>query len=129
MSAYLLDTNVILRGFYTPERLSHSIRSRLKNGERFLSVLSYWEIVLKSMIGKLDVGDPRVFWAEALDRLAATPVPLRPEHVAAIYSLDPIHQDPFDRALIAQAKAEALILVTMDKHVRRYGVQSLYAGL
>lgn len=80
------------------------------------------------MKGKLDVGDPRVFWAEALNRLDASPLSLRPEHVAAIPSLDAVHQDPFDRALIAQAKAEALVLVTADRHVRRYSVKSLYTG-
>lgn len=128
MTAYLLDTNVVLRALTAPKSISSSVLRRIEGGARYVSVISFWEIVLKSMKGKLEVGDPHVFWGEALIRLDASSLSLRPEHVAEIHSLEPIHQDAFDRALIAQAKAESLVLVTTDKHVRRYGVQSLYAG-
>src|SRR5580658_8405782 len=52
----------------------------------------------------------------ALEQLVATPLPLRREHVARVYTLPPIHKDPFDRILIAQAAAEGLALVTSDDH-------------
>ena len=45
---------------------------------------------------------------------------LRPEHIAAIYSLAPLHQDPFDRALIAQTTAENLTLLTTDATIPAY---------
>lgn len=91
----------------------------------YLSVISYWEVLLKSMKGKLDIGDPRVWWPEALDKLTATPLPLRPDHISAIYSLKPIHQDPFDRALIAQATLEGLTLVTIDREIPKYASKRL----
>ena len=72
------------------------------------------------MKGKLDVGDPRAWWPEALDQLTATPLALRPDHISAIYTLEPIHQDPFDRALIAQATVENLTLVTTDSEIPKY---------
>jgi PIN domain nuclease of toxin-antitoxin system len=81
--------------------------------------------MLKSMKGKLDVGDPRVWWQEALEQLAATPLLLRPQHVAAVQGLAPIHKDPFDRMLIAQATVEELVLVSSDAAVRRYGSKGL----
>ena len=92
----------------------------LLNGPNVLSVVSHWEVLLKSMKGNLKVGDPRSWWQDALEQLAATPLPLRPTHVAEVYSLPPIHKDPFDRILIAQAIVEDLELVTTDGEISRY---------
>lgn len=72
------------------------------------------------MKGKLDVGDPGIWWTDALERFSATALPLRPAHVRAIAVLEPIHRDPFDRALIAQAIVEDLTLVTLDRQITQY---------
>lgn len=72
------------------------------------------------MKGALEVGDPRQWWTEALDAFGAIVLPLRPEHVAALYDLPPIHRDPFDRMLIAQAMAANLVLVTTDGEIPKY---------
>ena len=103
-----------------PETLSSAVRSALLGGPNVLSVVSFWEVLLKSMKGKLNVGDPRTWWLDALEQLAATPLALRPEHIAGVYGLPAIHKDPFDRALIAQATAEDLELVTTDGEIPRY---------
>jgi PIN domain nuclease of toxin-antitoxin system len=120
MTACLLDTSVALLGLASPERLSLRARRGIETGPAYLSVISYWEVLLKTMKGKLDVGDPRMWWTEALEKLAATPLPLRPDHISEIYGLKPIHQDPFDRALIAQATVENLALVTVDREIAKY---------
>lgn len=125
MSGYLLDTNIALLGLALPERIPIEVRSVLETGPRYVSVISYWEVLLKSMKGKLDVGDPRVWWTEAIDQLGATPVPLRPDHIAAVFALESIHQDPFDRALIGQAIVEQFTLVTMDREISKYPVACL----
>lgn len=57
MTAYLLDTNVALLGLAEPERLPSYVRQTLEGRPIYLSVLSYWEVLLKSMKGKLDVGE------------------------------------------------------------------------
>jgi len=80
----------------------------------------YWEVMLKSMKGALKVGDPRTWWLGALEQLAATPLALRPEHVTGIHALPPIHKDPFDRVLIAQATVEDPTLLTTDGEIPRY---------
>lgn len=120
MSGFLLDTNAILFALTTPERLSARARAAILAGPNLFSVVSYWEVLLKSMKAKLDVGDPRAWWADALDQLVAAPLLLRPEHVAQVYALPPIHQDPFDRILIAQAITEGLTLVSSDGEIARY---------
>ena len=120
MTGNLLDTNVALIALTEPIRLSAPVRSAILAGPNFFSIVSYWEVVLKSMKGTLDVGDPRAWWIDALKQLAATPVALRPDHIAEVCALPPIHKDPFDRVLIGQAAVEGLKLVTTDGDIPRY---------
>jgi PIN domain nuclease of toxin-antitoxin system len=122
----LLDTNVVLLAISAPERLSPAILTAIESGPNILSVVSYWEVVLKASKGKLiEVGDPRVWWEVALSDFAATAIPLRASHVAEIYNLNAIHQDPFDRALIAQATVEDLALVSIDAVIGQYASERL----
>jgi len=116
----LLDTNVALIALTEPDTLSPAVRRAVLSGPNFLSVVSYWEVMLKSMKGNLKVGDPRTWWLDALEQLAATPLALRAEHVAGVFTLAQFHKDPFDRILIAQAIAEDLKLVTTDSEIPRY---------
>ena len=126
MTGYLLDTNIVLLAMSAPERLSARARTAIESGPNVLSVVSYWEVILKSSRGKLvEVGDPRVWWATALSDFAATALPLRSHHIAEVYSLAPIHHDPFDRALVAQAIAEDLALVTTDRMIGEYAAERL----
>lgn len=125
MSAKLLDTNIALFALGAPDRLSDAARAAIVAGPNVLSVVSYWEVVLKSMKGTLDVPDPRLWWEDALDRLTATPLLLRPEHISGVYTLPPHHKDPFDHVLIAQAIAEGLSIVTSDADFALYASKSL----
>jgi PIN domain nuclease of toxin-antitoxin system len=125
VSGYLLDTSAALVGLTDPDRLPAAVRRAMLTGPNVLSVISYWEVVLKSMKGSLKVGDPRTWWRDALDQLAATPLALRAEHVAEVQALAPLHKDPFDRVLMAQATAEELGLVTIDGEIRRYASRRL----
>lgn len=125
MSGFLLDTNAAIFALTLPERLTPAARKAILKGPNLLSVVSYWEILLKSMKGLLDVGDPRDWWRDALEELAAVPLLLRPEHVAALHTLPPHHKDPFDRILIAQATVEDLSFVTSDKEVLKYAGEQL----
>jgi PIN domain nuclease of toxin-antitoxin system len=123
LNGYLLDTNVALLSLARPERISAAARAAIERGPNVLSAVSYWEVVLKSMKGKLDVGEPRVWWTDALRQLAATPLPLRPDHVGRLGQLAKVatlHADPFDRILIAQALEEDLDLVSADAELGAY---------
>ena len=125
MTRYLLDTNIALDIAQSPEALSSAVREALEQGNLFLSVISYWEVVIKSAKGNLSVGDPRRWWRLTLDKIEALGVPFLPEHVSAVADLPPIHQDPFDRALIAQATVEGLVLITSDRVMPQYGNERL----
>lgn len=120
MKGHLLDTNIILIAQTKPEALSRAARGAITHGPVIVSAVSYWEVLLKSQKGNLDVGDPRAWWPETLDQLAATPLPIYPRHLDVLIPLPPIHKDPFDRLLIAQAISEDLDLVTTDDVIRRY---------
>ena len=122
---YLLDTHTAIWALDTPELLTASARKAVLSGRCFLSVIVYWEVMLKSMKGHLDVGDPRSWWHDALEQLVATPLELRPRHIAALQSLPPLHKDPFDRMLIAQAASEQLTLVSVDTQITRYKLKNL----
>lgn len=121
-TGYLLDTSVLLIASSRSAILPQEIRNAIGQGPNYLSVISYWEVVLKSSKKRLEVGDLRSWWSDALSQMAATPLLLRPEHVAELETLPPIHQDPFDRVLIAQATSENFTLLTTDGEI------SLYAG-
>jgi PIN domain nuclease of toxin-antitoxin system len=120
VTGYLLDTNTVLLALADPDRLGPEVRRALLAGRNVLSAIVYWEVMLKNMKGNLQVGDPRVWWSDAVEQLSATQLPLRPEHVAEIYELPPLHRDPFDRVLIAQATVERLTLVTTDTELPKY---------
>ena len=125
VTGYLLDTNTALLALTTPERLSNRVRKAILTGPNVLSVVAYWEVLLKAMKGALDVGDPRAWWLDALEQLAAGALALRSEHVGEVYTLPPIHKDPFDRVLIAQAIVEDLTLLTTDDALPGYASQRL----
>ncbi|MBV8846832.1 MAG: type II toxin-antitoxin system VapC family toxin [Bryobacterales bacterium] len=120
MNGYLLDTSVVLIASTVPEKLSPRIRRAVDAGPALLSTVSYREVTIKAMKGGLDLGNPRVWWAETLEALGLQPLMLNPRHIAAVCDLPPIHQDPFDRALIAQAIEEDLTLLTTDRLIPRY---------
>jgi len=118
----LLDTRVLLWASATPDRLTPEVRRMIEDmSEQILySVASIWEVAIKGGLGRADFRvDPRLLRRGLLehgyDELAVTGV-----HAAAVDQLPPIHKDPFDRLLVAQAQIEAVTLLTADRIVARY---------
>ena len=118
----LLDTHVLLWAAGVPERLPDDGRALLEDQDAklFFSAASLWEVAIKSGLGRADLRvDPRVLRRGLLENgyveLAVTGA-----HAVAVDLLPPIHKDPFDRLLIAQARVEGLTLVTADQVVARY---------
>jgi PIN domain nuclease of toxin-antitoxin system len=125
LNGYLLDTSVALIALTDPDALTPAVREAILEARSHLSVISYWEVLLKSMKGKLNVGDPRDWWTQAQEQLLATPLMLRAQHLSGIFNLPQIHKDPFDRVLIATAMVESLTLLTTDKAIKRYAASGL----
>jgi len=125
----LLDTHAFLWAVTGDQRLSSPARALIEDGENqvFLSAVSMWEIVLKAKAGKLHVeGSVAKVLEEQMRQARIAPLPIYPAHVLRVAALPPIHKDPFDRLLIAQAQAENLALVTRDPEIRRYTVQVIW---
>ena len=119
---YLLDTHLLMWAVREPERLSVEARMLLANMENELvfSVVSIWEAAIKSGLGKASFEtDPRLLRRRLLDN-AYIELPLLSAHAVAIDLLPPIHKDPFDRILVAQARVEGIVLLTADPVVARY---------
>ena len=118
----LLDTHVLLWAAGEPNRLSHEIRELLGDPENELlfSAASMWEITIKSGLGREDFQvNARLLRRGLLDN-DYEELPIRSEHALAIDALPPIHRDPFDRILIAQATIEGIELLTADQVIARY---------
>lgn len=90
----------------------------------YVSAATAWEIAIKRGLGKLTAPYDL---AKEIERLRFTPLPITVEHALAVESLPPIHNDPFDRLLLAQAMTEKLRFVTRDAVMREYGVQLIQA--
>jgi len=122
----LLDTHALLWALGSPQRLPAGIRAAIEDTENdvFASAASAWEIAIKQSLGKLPV--PRADLLATLSRTNLTELPVTLKHAQATRSLPPIHRDPFDRMLVAQAQTEGLSLVSRDPWVRRYPVTVLW---
>jgi PIN domain nuclease of toxin-antitoxin system len=124
--SHLLDTSALLWALGSPERLSPRAQNLIGRGDNVVSVASYWEVVVKAQKGLLSIADVPTWWRRATDLMALRTLPIRATHVTALAALPPLHRDPFDRILIAQAIAEGLDFVTNDEHVRQYPVRTIW---
>ncbi len=118
----LLDTHLLLWGAGQPDRLSAAARSLLQDpaNDLVFSVASLWEITIKRGLGRADFRvEPRVLRRGLRDH-GYTELAITAEHALAVDLLPPIHKDPFDRLLLAQAVMEGITLLTADPIVARY---------
>jgi len=118
----LLDTHLLLWAAGTPKRLSASTRktSESPDNSLFFSVASLWEIVTKRGLDRADFRvDAHLLRRGLLDNGYAE-LAITGEHALAVESLPPIHKDPFDRLLVAQATTEGMTLLTADASVALY---------
>lgn len=118
----LLDTHILLWAAGKDDRLSPAARRLLERpgNELVFSAASLWEVALKRQSGKGDFGaEPAVLRRTLLDS-GYVELPITGIHAAATSALPPIHKDPFDRLLMAQALTEGMTLVTADKVLSRY---------
>ena len=119
----LLDTHVLLWAAGEPNRLSRDARNLLLDEANRLhfSSASLWEVAIKSGLGREDFRVEAVRLRRLLVANGYAEVPVTSDHALAVADLPPLHRDPFDRILIAQARAEGLRLVTTDDQVAQYG--------
>jgi len=122
----LLDTHVLIWALENNPTLSDIAANSIIDGSNmvFVSAASVWEIGIKRSIGKLDTPDNLL---EEIRLHRFSPLSINLDHAQLAGKLPNIHKDPFDRILIAQAINEKLTLVTRDKVIAEYNVQTLKA--
>lgn len=118
----LLDTHVALWAITDSPKLGQRARELIANPANtvWISVASLWEIAIKHSLGRGDMpidGTQAKHWFEQSGYQLLN---IEAPHVLAVADLPLIHQDPFDRLLVAQALSEPLRLITHDSHVARY---------
>ena len=126
MRQLLLDTDVALWAFGSPAVLAPGVRRALQDPRNtvMVSAASVWEVEIKRALGKLTA--PAGFAGMCVER-GFDPLAISFEHAEAAGRLPPLHSDPFDRMLIAQAITEDLELVTKDRVFAQYGVRTVAA--
>jgi len=120
----LLDTQAVIWWLAADSRLSVAARAAIARAgtDAVVSAASIWEASIKSASGRLQGPD-------LLGAVVAAGLPfLRIDeyHAKLAGELPPIHRDPFDRMLVAQARIEQLIIVTSDAEIPRYGVTVIW---
>jgi len=117
----LLDTNIALAIGNGSEPLGVTELVENQENECFLSVVNLWEIVIKTGIGKLDIGMGIKEFSEGFTDRGYSVLNVQEKHVFALSTLPPVHKDPFDRLLVAQARQEGMQLLTTDLALAEYG--------
>ncbi len=120
---YLLDSNILVLLDMGDARISPACLNLLEVAEeRFLSAATAWELSMKIANGKLQLASS---FESLLSVFHLKELPVSVRHGDCASKLPPIHRDPFDRLLVAQAVVEGLILVTGDKKLAEYDLPVL----
>jgi PIN domain nuclease of toxin-antitoxin system len=120
----LLDTHILLWWLSDDPLLPTAARTAIASpdNEVIVSAATAWEIAIKRAAGRLEAPDDLL---DALKTNDFVTLSITPAHALAAGGLPPHHSDPFDRMLIAQARADNLTLVTVDRRFPQYDVQLL----
>jgi PIN domain nuclease of toxin-antitoxin system len=124
----LLDSRVFLWAISGDARLSKAHRNHFldEGNDLLLSVASVWEILIKAGLGRLPLPRPAsTYLAKQTERNRIGMLSIRAAHLEALEMLPPLHRDPFDRMLVAQALSERLPMLSVDKGMKKYGVKVL----
>jgi PIN domain nuclease of toxin-antitoxin system len=84
LNGFLVDTSIALLAVIEPGRVRPQIKTAIADGPSYLSIISFWEVMIKSCKGLLDVGDQRLWWAETQKLLKLQPLHFTAHHIAAL---------------------------------------------
>lgn len=115
----LLDTHLMLWSMQDSRSLSAAAREQLRKADVvFVSAASLWEVAIKVGLGKLEVDTTLL--EQKLADAGFQQLPVSWSHALKLRDLPPLHRDPFDRMLVAQAMTEPLRLLTHDAALADY---------
>lgn len=121
----LLDSHVFLWLMNEPERVPGQVLAACENGENelYFSIASVWELQIKMGIGKLRFERPLARIVEEQIANGVEILPVKLPHLWQLTDLPRVHNDPFDRVLIAQAVVEDMHLISADRVFSSYPVK------
>lgn len=130
----LLDTHILIWALNDDPRLPKKARKLIIDKENmvYYSVVSIWEVSIKHAIHPDNVEFTGEELARFCEKAGFLPVEMRDRHVFALETITrsegaPAHHDPFDRMLIAQAKAENMSFITHDSSLPYYKERCIMA--
>ncbi len=124
----LLDTHALIwHGSNTPA-LSGKARKAIESAdnERFISIVSIWEMNIKAGAGKLRLSATVPEIISGYRNAGAKILSIDEVHAHGVRTLPSIHRDPFDRMLVSQARCDNLTIVTADENIRQYPVDCFW---
>lgn len=125
----MLDTHTFLWWNLDDPQLSAVARDIIADGGNtlYLSVVVAWEIAIKAAKGRLTLPEPADrYVTNRMNLHAFSAMPVAISHALEVTNLPPLHNDPFDRLLVAQARLEKLPILTADATIRLYGVEAIW---
>ena len=122
MSRFLVDTQLLLWSASGSRKLPAAVARLFRDGrhEFHVSAASLWEVAIKTSMGRPDFTVNAAEFRDVLVESGFRELPVTGGHAVAVAALPPIHADPFDRMLVAQANAEPMVLITADERLARY---------
>ena len=112
-----------------PEKLSSNARDTIldASAQLWLSLASMWEMEIKSNLNKLKLDLPlQAFWEAVSFANSIQMLPIEARHVWQLDQIGNFHKDPFDRMLVAQAALEDMPIITKDRNIQRYNVETIW---
>lgn len=122
----LLDTHTFIWWDREPDRIPSETLKLMQQSELLLSLVSLWEIQIKTQIGKLSLNMPLSKMVKHHQANGITLLPMTLAHILALEQLPQHHRDPFDRLIIAQSRIEAAPIVTRDSAFQNYDCKLIW---
>lgn len=124
----ILDTQVLVWCDGEPHLISPAAKAAILDpmNEKLFSSASIWELAIKLALGKLKLNQPLPSLVAVQQNNGFDELPVYSRHAAGVESLPPIHKDPFDRLLVAQALVESAVLISCDQVIAKYPVKVLW---
>ena len=121
----LIDTQAFIWFVENDKQLPTMIKKELEDFDNSLiiSIASLWEMTIKISLGKLHLGCDIEEMIDKVYRNGFELLPILPEHIIKLSTLDYFHIDPFDRIIISQGLSENMVIISSDKVFDDYGVR------
>jgi len=125
---YLLDTHVVLWVAENSPMLSDVAKTAIldKNNEKYVSLASAWEVVIKLGTSKLSLDGGLSEFFRMIDENGFHTLTVEREYLLQVAQLPDYHKDPFDRLLVATAITEGLSLITIDENIHKYAIPYIW---